>query len=313
MIKKILLIVAVVTLFASVAVMLLAKDSNEGKIGNINNYSKNYIYNRQEKLKKEKEEKEKVVAKLKGVACWGGSNTVGYVYANYIDFLYEDLKDMGYDLPVENKGVKDESTVDVLGRQGSIPIIVGENTEIDGTNNTINDIKIKSSSGANVNILCGTKNPGVNPCSINGVKGTLFGKTSEEDATKTSAFYFQREISGEKVEVPAGTVVQTEGSDAKYKDYINIIWLERKGWSTPKELLEQTEKFGDKFINSRKLLVDYAKSDMGKNTTESNKEKIAKGIIPSNLADNNGLLSVTGCKVLSKNVCDKIKTLGYLN
>ena len=88
MIKKILLIVAVVTLFASVAVMLLAKDSNEGKIGNINNYSKNYIYNRQEKLKKEKEEKEKVVAKLKGVACWGGSNTVGYVYANYIDFLY---------------------------------------------------------------------------------------------------------------------------------------------------------------------------------------------------------------------------------
>ena len=161
MIKKILLIVAVVTLFASVAVMLLAKDSNEGKIGNINNYSKNYIYNRQEKLKKEKEEKEKVVAKLKGVACWGGSNTVGYVYANYIDFLYEDLKDMGYDLPVENKGVKDESTVDVLGRQGSIPIIVGENTEIDGTNNTINDIKIKSSSGANVNILCGTKNPGV--------------------------------------------------------------------------------------------------------------------------------------------------------
>lgn len=54
MIKKILLIVAVVTLFASVAVMLLAKDSNEGKIGNINNYSKNYIYNRQEKLKKKK-------------------------------------------------------------------------------------------------------------------------------------------------------------------------------------------------------------------------------------------------------------------
>lgn len=51
---------------------------------------------------------------------------MGYVYANYIDFLYEDLKDMGYDLPVENKGVKDESTVDVLGRQGSIPIIVGK-------------------------------------------------------------------------------------------------------------------------------------------------------------------------------------------
>ena len=31
-------------------------------------------------LKKEKEEKEKVVAKLKGVACWGGSNTVALVF-----------------------------------------------------------------------------------------------------------------------------------------------------------------------------------------------------------------------------------------
>ena len=71
MIKKILLIVAVVTLFASVAVMLLAKDSNEGKIGNINNYSKNYIYNRQEKLKKRKRRKGKGCSKIKRCCLLG--------------------------------------------------------------------------------------------------------------------------------------------------------------------------------------------------------------------------------------------------
>ena len=195
------------------------------------------------------------------------------------------------------------------------------------------------------NILCGNKNPGVNPCVINGVKGTLFGETDEKDITKTSTFYFQRENSGEKVVIPAGAVVQTEGSDSKYKDYINIMWLERKGWSTPKELIEQEQKFvksingkyiiigladgddetnkevdrlmektfGDKYINPRKLLVEYSKQKMDKNTTEYNREKISKGMIPSDLADNDGLLSVTGYKVLSESICKKINSLGYLN
>ena len=139
--------------------------------------------------------------------------------------------------------------------------------------------------------------------------------------------------------------MQTEGSDSKYKDYINIMWLERKGWSTPKELIEQEQKFvksingkyiiigladgddetnkevdrlmektfGDKYINPRKLLVEYSKQKMDKNTTEYNREKISKGMIPSDLADNDGLLSVTGYKVLSESICKKINSLGYLN
>ena len=248
-------------------------------------------------------------------------------------------------MPVENKGIKNESSVDILGRQGSIPIVVSESAEIENSNNAINPIKVKSSNGMATNILCGNKNPGVNPCVINGVKGILFGETDEKDITKTSTFYFQRENSGEKVVIPAGAVVQTEGSDSKYKDYINIMWLERKGWSTPKELIEQEQKFvksingkyiiigladgddetnkevdrlmektfGDKYINPRKLLVEYSKQKMDKNTTEYNREKISKGMIPSDLADNDGLLSVTGYKVLSESICKKINSLGYLN
>ena len=248
-------------------------------------------------------------------------------------------------MPVENKGIKNESSVDILGRQGSIPIVVSESAEIENSNNAINPIKVKSSNGVATNILCGNKNPGVNPCVINGVKGTLFGETDEKDITKTSTFYFQRENSGEKVVIPAGAVVQTEGSDSKYKDYINIMWLERKGWSTPKELIEQEQKFvksingkyiiigladgddetnkevdrlmektfGEKYINPRKLLVEYSKQKMDKNTTEYNREKISKGMIPSDLADNDGLLSVTGYKVLSESICKKINSLGYLN
>ena len=44
--------------------------------------------------------------------------------------------------------------------------------------------------------------------------------------------------------------------------------------------------FGDKYINPRKLLVEYSKQKMDKNTTEYNREKISKGMIPSDLADN---------------------------
>jgi hypothetical protein len=122
------------------------------------------------------------------------------------------------------------------------------------------------------------------------------------------------------------------------------MWLERKGWSTPEDLIEQEKKFinsingkyiiigladgdnetnkeidrlmeksfGDNYINPRKLLVEYGKKNIDKNTTEYDKEKISKGIIPSYLADNNGLLNVTGYKVLSNNICEKINSLGYL-
>lgn len=343
--KNILLTIAVVMVFISAIVAFATKDKNQERISDINNYSKNYINNRQVRINKEKEDREKLVEKLKGVVCWGGSNTAGEGATSYIDFLYEDLKNLGYDLPVENKGIKDESSTDILGRQGSIPIVVSENVEIEESNKAINSIKAKSSSGVATNILCGSKNPGVNPCVINGIKGTLFGETDEKDSTKTSVFYFQRENNGEKMVIPAGAVVQTDGSDSKYKDYINIMWIERKGWSTPKELIEQEQKFvnsingkyiiiglsdgddetnkeidrlmernfGDKYINPRKILVDYSKQKMDKNTTEYNREKISKGIIPSDLADNNGLLSVTGYKVLSESICKKINSLGYLN
>lgn len=237
--KKILLTIAMVMVFISAIVVATTKDKNQERISDINDYSRAYINNRQARVNKEKENRDKLVEKLKGVVCWGGSNTAGEGSASYIDFLYEDLKNLGYDLPVENKGIKNESSVDILGRQGSIPIVVSESAEIENSNNAINPIKVKSSNGMATNILCGNKNPGVNPCVINGVKGTLFGETDEKDITKTSTFYFQRENSGEKVVIPAGAVVQTEGSDSKYKDYINIMWLERKGWSTPKELIEQ--------------------------------------------------------------------------
>ena len=343
--KKILLAIAIVMVFVSAIVAFTTKDKNQERISDINNYSKNYINNRQVRINKEKEDREKLVEKLKGVVCWGGSNTAGEGATSYIDFLYEDLKNLGYDLPVENKGIKDESSIDILGRQGSIPIVVSESVEIEESNKAINAIKVKSSSGVATNILCGIKNPGVNPCVINGIKGTLFGETDEKDSTKTSVFYFQRENNGEKVVIPAGAVVQTDGSDPKYRDYINIMWIERKGWSTPKELIEQEQKFvksingkyiiiglsdgddktnkeidrlmektfGDKYINPRKILVDYSKQKMDKNTTGYNREKISKGMVPSDLADNNGLLSVTGYKVLSESICKKINSLGYLN
>ena len=189
--KKILLTIVMVMVFISAIVVATTKDKNQERISDINDYSRAYINNRQARVNKEKENRDKLVEKLKGVVCWGGSNTAGEGSTSYIDFLYEDLKNLGYDLPVENKGIKNESSVDILGRQGSIPIVVSESAEIENSNNAINPIKVKSSNGMATNILCGNKNPGVNPCVINGVKGILFGETDEKDITKTSTFYLK--------------------------------------------------------------------------------------------------------------------------
>ena len=158
--KKILLTIAMVMVFISAIVVATTKDKNQERISDINDYSRAYINNRQARVNKEKENRDKLVEKLKGVVCWGGSNTAGEGSASYIDFLYEDLKNLGYDLPVENKGIKNESSVDILGRQGSIPIVVSESAEIENSNNAINPIKVKSSNGVATNILCGNKNPG---------------------------------------------------------------------------------------------------------------------------------------------------------
>ena len=87
-----------------------------------------------------------------------------------------------------------------------------------------------------------------------------------------------------------------------------IIGLADGDDETNKEVDRLMEKtFGDKYINPRKLLVEYSKQKMDKNTTEYNREKISKGMIPSDLADNDGLLSVT------ESICKKINSLGYLN
>ena len=71
--------------------------------------------------------------------------------------------------------------------------------------------------------------------------------------------------------------------------------------------------FGDKYINPRKLLVEYSKQKRNKNTTCYSLEKISKCMIPSDLADNVGLLSGTCYKVLSESICKKINSLGYFN
>ena len=108
--KKILLTIAMVMVFISAIVVATTKDKNQERISDINDYSRAYINNRQARVNKEKENRDKLVEKLKGVVCWGGSNTAGEGSASYIDFLYENLKNLGYDLPVENKGIKNESS-----------------------------------------------------------------------------------------------------------------------------------------------------------------------------------------------------------
>ena len=57
--KKVLFIIAVVMVFVSVVVVFATKDKNQELIVGINDYSRNYINNRQDRVNKEKEERNK--------------------------------------------------------------------------------------------------------------------------------------------------------------------------------------------------------------------------------------------------------------
>ena len=63
--KKILLTIAMVMVFISAIVVATTKDKNQERISDINDYSRAYINNRQARVNKEKENRDKLVEKVK--------------------------------------------------------------------------------------------------------------------------------------------------------------------------------------------------------------------------------------------------------
>lgn len=217
-----------------------------------------------EKMEREKAENinresraNEILSETPGIACWGDGLTYGTFGegVSYPSVLEEIMKKENYPYSVDNMGVYGEDSRTVLGRTGALPFVIGEDFTIDGNSELIK-IDIKSEDGNVVYPCIQDYNPGFNPCIVDGVKCKIYGETSPVSLTEASAYYLNRQDNSTRnVEVSAGTEIMTSGS-LDYDNYINILWIgDGGGYSTDTELIEQSERFADKFGETDKYLI----------------------------------------------------------
>lgn len=286
---------------------------------------------------------------IPGIVCWGDDMTYGKGGINFsYPFVLENLLlDNGYSLPVFNNGVSGEDSLTVLGRAGAIPYVTN-NFKIEN-HTDINELSIRSSyNGEEVNPLLRKRNPGINPCSIKGVSGTLYGLVASSDLDKVYQFYFARSNTGETVMVSDGTEIVTNGTT--YRDYINIVAIGENGGYTSNEVLvdqylrfveylkgskngesylflgitkgsaeenkelenEMSINFGEHYINLREYLSTNAMKDLGITPTEEDNKMMAEGRVPRSLKFDENTLNDDGYRAVGQLVYKKLTELNYV-
>lgn len=310
----------------------------------VNENSKAYSEESNEVKKAAMAKSDALKAQLGGIVCWGDYNTVGVEGYAYSSKINEIIGSNGLELPVENMGIAGEDSLSVLGRQGGVPLVVDGFEVMKSAE--LQPIKVTSKNGEAVNVLCKTNNPGLNPVSIGGVQGLIGGVADEEDKNKTASFYFRREKAGSSFNIAAGTVVQTH-VDKDYNKYINVFWVgDNGGWDNqPQKLVEQLtqatgvikdgrfvviglsegdstsnaevdrlmkEKFGNKFINPREVVIAAVKAS-GEELSESELNAVNKGQIPKAALNVNGRIDRAGLEAIGSKVYEVIEQNHYLN
>ena len=273
--------------------------------------------------------------KKEPVIFWGDSLTHGAT-DSYNNSYPKQLSDMT-GLTFKNYGVSGEDVPTIMGRQGSQPFIVSPFTIPADTTQV--EVTIKGNQGATVSPLkvSPTADKGINPCTINGVEGTL-SRTGD-------TFYFTRAEAGSSVEVKRPVPIITYASK-NYKDNPFVIWMGQNGGynNNDEELVEafklatefsssdkfllmcgfdgtgdyrenseklMTRAFGRKFVNVREYLVNYGLDDLGISPTSDDTTNISNGQVPSSLRTDQTHLTTDAYGLVAKLLYERGKELGY--
>lgn len=295
------------------------------------------------------------ISKINGkviVSCWGDSLTrgvgVGSSYSKAFPYVLYGLLD---GREVINCGVGGENTVNIASRQGGLPNIVKPFTIPADTNKL--EIELTNIYGDSAGILLQggsaldpitvkyVMTAQINPCSINGVEGTL--------TYENGKYYFSRSEKGESVIVSRPTTLITYAMKSM-RDNINIIWLGTNGgFSTSSELIEyidamidymtpinkkyivfgihhlvstvtetfemieknMTLHFGRHYINQRKYMLEYGLSDAGITPTVEDTTAISQGKIPPSLLYDDVHYNDKGYNIIATLAYERGKELGY--
>lgn len=295
------------------------------------------------------------ISKIKGketVNCWGDSLTrgvgVGNSYSKAYPYVLYGLLD---GRKVINCGVGGENTINIASRQGGLPNIVKPFTIPADTNKV--EIELTNIYGGSTGILLQggsaldpttgkyVMTAQINPCSINGVEGTL--------TYENGKYYFSRSENGESVIVSRPTPLITYAMKSM-RDNINIIWIGTNGGfttsaeliecieamidymspinkkyiviginhlvSTVTETFETIEKnmamhFGRRYINQRKYMIEYGLSDAGITPTVEDTTAISEDKIPPSLLYDTVHYNDKGYNIIANLVVERGKELGY--
>ena len=295
------------------------------------------------------------ISKINGketVNCWGDSLTrgvgVGDSYSKAFPYVLYGLLD---GREVINCGVGGENTINIASRQGGLPNIVkpftipanASKVEVKLTNIYGGSTGILLQDGSALDPTTGkyVMTAQINPCSINGVEGTL--------TYENGKYYFSRSENGESVIVSRPTPLITYAMKSM-RDNINIIWIGTNGGfttsaeliecieamidymspinkkyivigihhlvSTVTETFETIEKnmamhFGRRYINQRKYMIEYGLSDAGITPTVEDTTAISEDKIPPSLLYDTVHYNDKSYNIIANLVVERGKELGY--
>lgn len=295
------------------------------------------------------------ISKINGketVNCWGDSLTrgvgVGSSYSKAFPYVLYGLLD---GREVINCGVGGENTINIGSRQGGLPNIVKPFTIPSNASKV--EVKLTNIYGGSTGILLQggsaldpttgkyVRTAQINPCSINGVEGTL--------TYENGKYYFSRSENGESVIVSRPTPLITYAMKSM-RDNINIIWIGTNGgFTTSAELIECVEAmidymspinkkyivigihhlvstvaetfetieknmamhFGRRYINQREYMIEYGLSDAGITPTNEDTAAISQGKIPPSLLYDDVHYNDKGYNIIANLVVERGKELGY--
>lgn len=283
------------------------------------------------------------------IIAWGDSLTYGAGSGDAALYSYTAVLSKLTGLNVVNYGVGGETIETILGRQGGLPMIVQPGFTIPEDATPVN-IYLKSITGNEVNPLLQSAQveKGINPCTINGVTGTL--------SYTDGKYYFTRVERGTVISVDRPVMLFTKAMKEKNSSQILLLWI---GQNNAQEINEigadryahkiissvracvnsvgtnkflvlsspidgrinqysgifekVATEFGGNFVNVFEYLLEFGLLDAGIDATNTDKENIADGRVPQSLRFDSVHLNAHGYNSVAKCVYSRGIEMGYWN
>lgn len=249
-------------------------------------------------------------------------------------------------MTVYKLGAGGETTVNIAGRMGALPLMVQPFT-IPADTSAVT-VGIKDCNGNQAGIMR-LNSPGINPVVIDGVEGTL-SIVQDSGASPTWSYTFARTLAGTSKTISRPVKLITESMRNRLND-IAVIWAgtndgiqtynvnllidkirsmvnsiksadkkyivlgltkceNMSGLPTVNQYLAYA--FGEHYLELSKYLLEFGLSDAGITPTAQDTTDISNNTVPTSLRSDSTHLNDAGQQIVSNLINRKLRELGYI-